>query len=45
MASFNTKNIPAINKAEEASMIFFDIISNLKIVSTNIVLIFINVGQ
>ena len=40
MASFNTKNTLAVNKAEEASMIFFDIISELKIVSTNIVLMY-----
>ena len=45
MASFNTKNTLAVNKAEEASMIFFDIILELKIVSTNIVLIFIVVVQ
>ena len=45
MASLNTKNTLEVNKAEEASMIFFDIISELKIVSTNIVLIFIIVVQ
>ena len=41
MASFNTKNTLAVNNAEEAIMMFFDIISKFKIVSTNIVLIFI----
>ena len=45
MASFKTKNTLAINKAEEEIIIFFDIISKLKIVSTKIVLIFINVAQ
>ena len=45
MASFNTKNTLAVNNAEEASMIFFDIISKFKIVSTNIVLILIFVVQ
>ena len=45
MASFSTKNTLAVNKAEEASMIFFDIISELKIVSKDIVLIFIVVVQ
>ena len=45
MASFNTKNTLAVNKAAEAIMIFFDIISKFKIVSTNIVLIFIIVAQ
>ena len=40
MASFNTKNTLAVNKAEEAIMIFFDIITKFKIVSTNIILIF-----
>ena len=45
IASFNTKNTLAVNKAEEAIMIFFDIISKFKIVSTIIVLIFIIVAQ
>ena len=45
IASFKTKNTPAINNAEEAIMMFFDIISKFKIVSTNIVLIFIIVVQ
>ena len=35
----------AVNNAEEASMIFFDIISMFKIVSTNIVLILTYVVQ
>ncbi len=45
MASFNTKNTLAVNNAEEAIMIFFDIISKFKIVSTNNILIFIIVTQ
>ena len=45
MASFNTKNTLAVNKATEAIMIFFDIISKFKIVSTIIVLIFTIVAQ
>ena len=45
IASFNTKNKLAVNKAEEAIIIFFDIFSKFKIVSTNIVLIFIIVVQ
>ena len=45
MASFNTKNTLAVNKAAEAIMIFFDIISKFTIVSTIIVLIFIIVAQ
>mgnify|MGYP001072471205 FL=1 len=45
MASFNTKNTLAVNKAAEAIMIFFDIISKFKIVSTIIVLIFTIVAQ
>ena len=45
MASFNTKNTLAVNKAAEAIMIFFDIISKFKIVSTIVVLIFTIVAQ
>ena len=45
MASFNTKNTLAVNKAAEAIMIFFDIISKFKIVSTIIVLIFTIAAQ
>ena len=45
IASFNTKNTLAVNKAEEPIMIFFDIISKFKIVSTIIVLIFTIVAQ
>ncbi len=45
MASFNTKNTLAVNKAAEEIIIFFDIISKLKIVSTIIVLIFTIVAQ
>ena len=45
IASFNTKNTLAVNKAEEAIMIFFDIISKFKIVSTKLILIFIIVAQ
>ena len=45
IASFNTKNTLAVNKAAEAIMIFFDIISKFKIVSTIIVLIFTIVAQ
>ena len=45
MASFNTKNTLAVNKAAEAIMIFFDIISKFKIVSKNIILIFTIVVQ
>ena len=45
MASFNTKNTLAVNKAAEAIMIFLDIISKFKIVSTFIVLIFTIVAQ
>ena len=45
MASFNTKNTLAVSKAAEAIMIFFDIISKFKIVSTNNILIFIIVAQ
>ena len=45
MASFNTKNTLAVNKATEEIMIFFDIISKFKIVSTIIDLIFTIVAQ
>ena len=45
MASFNTKKKLAVNNAEEAIMMFFDIISKFKIVSTIIVLIFTIVAQ